>query len=120
MVNYKNIKIPKHKCKKCGIPLNRIYKTGLCRECYDVEPKNYKPIIKNYCSCGSEINKRSKMCPDCYIKKQKSDITLRKVKNRPSLNQLLEDVKNNGYLATGRKYCVSDNTIRKWIKKMSK
>jgi hypothetical protein len=114
---YKNVKIHKHKCKNCGKPLNKIYKTGLCRECYILEPKNYKPKIKNYCSCGSEIDNRSKMCKDCYIKKEQNDVSLRKVKDRPDLNQLLEDVKNNGYLATGRKYGVSDKTIRKWIKK---
>ncbi len=31
-------------------------------------------------------------------------------------NTLMEDVEKLGYSATGRKYGVSDNTIRKWIK----
>ena len=34
---------------------------------------------------------------------------------RPSIDQLLADVDEMGYLATGRKYGVSDNAIRKWI-----
>ena len=36
--------------------------------------------------------------------------------DRPSLDTLLFDVENLGYSATGRKYGVSDNAIRKWIK----
>ena len=35
---------------------------------------------------------------------------------RPTYDNLTEDVKNIGYCATGRKYGVSDNCIRKWIK----
>ena len=33
-----------------------------------------------------------------------------------ALDVLLEDVKNLGYKGTGRKYGVSDNAIRKWLK----
>jgi very-short-patch-repair endonuclease len=35
---------------------------------------------------------------------------------RPSLEQLFVDIKNLGFSGTGRKYGVSDNAIRKWIK----
>ena len=35
---------------------------------------------------------------------------------RPSYQSLLYDTKQLGYLATGRKYGVSDNAVRKWIK----
>jgi DNA invertase Pin-like site-specific DNA recombinase len=35
---------------------------------------------------------------------------------RPEYSILIEDIKNLGYLGTGRKYGVSDNSIRKWIK----
>jgi very-short-patch-repair endonuclease len=35
---------------------------------------------------------------------------------RPDYSILIEDIKNLGYLGTGRKYGVSDNSIRKWIK----
>lgn len=40
----------------------------------------------------------------------------RKVQNRPSIEQLKNEVKELGYCGTGRKYGVSDNTIRKWLK----
>jgi transposase-like protein len=35
---------------------------------------------------------------------------------RPSLEQLKKEVEELGYSATGRKYGVSDNSIRKWLK----
>lgn len=34
-----------------------------------------------------------------------------------TFNQLLKDIKETNYVSTGKKYGVSDNTIRKWIKK---
>jgi hypothetical protein len=40
---------------------------------------------------------------------------LRKVE-RPSYDQLLEDVRTMSFLAIGRKYGVTDNAVRKWIR----
>jgi 5-methylcytosine-specific restriction endonuclease McrA len=68
--------------------------------------------VENKCKCGKIIFRQSKICSKCWQLKQ------RKVE-RPSLEILLEEVKNNGYCATGRKYSVSDNTIRKWIKNLN-
>ena len=65
---------------------------------------------KKYCECGREIFKTSKMCSEC------NSIKSRKV-DRPSLEQLKEDILNLGYSGTGRKYGVSDNSVRKWIKR---
>lgn len=36
--------------------------------------------------------------------------------SRPSYEQLLEDLKTMSYCAVGRKYGVSDNAIRKWLR----
>lgn len=36
--------------------------------------------------------------------------------DRPKYSQLLEDIKSLGFTKTGKKYGVSDNTIRKWVK----
>ena len=49
------------------------------------------------------------MCPEC------NSIKSRKVE-RPSIEKVKEEVVEFGYKAIGRKYGVSDNTIRKWIK----
>jgi hypothetical protein len=42
-------------------------------------------------------------------------ILQRKVK-RPPYEQLINEVNELGNSGTGKKYCVSDNAIRKWIK----
>ena len=48
-----------------------------------------------------------------------SAISQRRVK-RPPLEQLQQEIKELGYSATGRKYNVSDNSIRKWVKNYEK
>ena len=69
--------------------------------------------IKYYCECGNEKNKQSKKCMDCH------NLSRRKSK-RPPYEQLVKEISENGYSSTGRKYGVSDNAIRKWIKNYEK
>lgn len=60
--------------------------------------------------CGkNKKNKKSNKCISCHNKKN------RKI-NRPPYEQLKKEISELGYSATGRKYGVSDNAIRKWIK----
>lgn len=66
------------------------------------------------CECGKTILKVSEICNECKGLKN------RKVKDRPSLEQLELDMKEFGYCGTGRKYSVSGNAIRKWIKNYNK
>lgn len=40
----------------------------------------------------------------------------RKIKDRPTIDILKNDIITLGYVGTGRKYGVSDNAIRKWVK----
>jgi len=61
------------------------------------------------CSCGKEIMIHSKKCVEC------NNINQRKLE-RPPYEQLIREVEELGYCGTGRKYGVSDNAIRKWIK----
>lgn len=68
---------------------------------------------KNYCECGKPIRNDSKTCEKCWQLKQ------RKVE-RPTLEQLLKDIEDTNYIKTGKKYGVSDNSIRKWIKNYRK
>ena len=64
---------------------------------------------KNKCNCGKEKWKTSKQCEECsYIKQRKVE--------RPTLEQILKDIEETNYVLTGKKYGVSDNSIRKWIK----
>ena len=63
------------------------------------------PIGKKYCS------------HQCYISsRQNQPHPERRRVKRPPYKHLLKEVEKFGYLATGRKYGVSDNAIRKWIK----
>ena len=69
-------------------------------------------MIKNknkYCICGAKIFKTSKKCKKC------ADINKQTIK-RPLYEQLLKEIKETNYSVVGRKYGVSDNSIRKWIK----
>lgn len=68
---------------------------------------------KKYCNgCGVEQKWKTKsgLCKACH------SIKLRKV-NRPSKKILLEEIEKNSYISVGKKYGVSDNTIRKWLTK---
>jgi transposase-like protein len=49
------------------------------------------------------------LCRDCCTKSQ------RRVE-RPPKEQLIKEIEESSYLAVGRKYGVSDNAIRKWLK----
>lgn len=49
-------------------------------------------------------------------KEKRSYINKRKVKDRPCKETLILEIKEMGYVKVGRKYNVSDNAIRKWVK----
>lgn len=72
--------------------------------------KNKKESKVNLCKCGTPIRRGSKMCVKCHNESQ------RKCKERPTLEELLEIIKNIGYTNTGKIYGVSDNTVRNWVK----
>jgi hypothetical protein len=68
----------------------------------------------NYCiDCGCEIGKGTIRCAKCHL------LSRRKVV-RPPLDILLVEIEKLGYSGVGRKYGVSDNSIRKWVKKYNK
>jgi hypothetical protein len=54
--------------------------------------------------CGIHSKGPRKPCPD------------RRKVERPSYEQLMADVESMSLLAVGRKYGVSDNAVRKWIR----
>lgn len=63
---------------------------------------------KNYCiDCGKEILSKSTRCESC------NKIFIRKIE-RPSREKLKKEIRKYSFLEIGRKYNVSDNTIRKW------
>lgn len=81
--------------------------------------KNNK-IINKCIDCGNKRGKKSLRCKRCYnnfmnMKIINNQHPLQRVK-RPPYNILQEDIKTLGFIGTGKKYGVSDNAIRKWIK----
>lgn len=71
--------------------------------------KNYIETKKYYClDCNEEITRDANRCVPCSKFKQRKA-------ERPSKEILLADISDLGYSGTGRKYGVSDNSIRKWI-----
>lgn len=78
-----------------------------------------KNNIKKKCTkCNIQIKHKGKFCRNCYGEELqgKPKFNTRKVKNRPDEKQLFKDINELGYCGTGRKYGVSDNAIRKWLK----
>jgi hypothetical protein len=93
---------------KCGQKLSYKNKSGRCIRCINTR-------LYNYClDCECEISLKSQRCFVCantlnaYKQKRKVE--------RPSYEQLLKDLKDTNYCAVGRKYGVTDNAIRKWVK----
>jgi len=65
---------------------------------------------KYYCTCGKEKVRQSKLCNDCASK-------FRRKVERPSKEQLAQDISNYTWVAAGKKYGVSHSTARKWARK---
>ena len=95
-------------CPNCNATLDTHCGRNNRKEIIKIEIN--REIKKKYCKCGSIIGKNSNTCRKCFHD------TSKKIKNRPSLDVLLSDVNKIGYVNTGKKYNVSDNCIRKWIK----
>jgi len=99
-------------CPNCNATLPTHCRGSKYRKEIKIEQKEIeiKHKEKIYCKCGNIKNKSSRECSKC------SNISQRKVKERPDKEILLKEIKELGYTGTGRKYGVSDNAIRKWIK----
>lgn len=87
------------------------YINGLIKSKPEIKLK--KSSRKNFCKCGNEKHKRATSCIKCASLKR------RKVE-RPPYEQLMKEIVETNYSAVGRKYGVSDNTIRKWKKNYEK
>jgi hypothetical protein len=83
-----------------------------------IKPKAVDGNQKILCpKCKSSLkNKKSKVCKKCHIERLQQIPRQRKVKNRPDKDVLIKEVKEFGYCEVGRRYGVSDNAVRKWLK----
>jgi very-short-patch-repair endonuclease/transposase len=73
---------------------------------------NYVPREKKkyFCSCGNTITNKAKKCESC------ARLDMRKVKNRPSKNELKKLIWEKPITELGKIFGVSDNAVRKWCK----
>lgn len=72
-------------------------------------------MYKHKCkSCGKHFEREREESYYCSV--ECSSYGDRKVKKRPSKDYLYELIKENNFRIVGRKYGVTDNTIRKWCK----
>lgn len=94
----------------------------VCPNCNATLPTHcgkHKKKINKCLDCGDVITSQSKKCQKCSAT-DRVYLSRRKVKTRPPYEQLQQEIKDLGYSATGRKYGVSDNAIRKWVKSYEK
>lgn len=107
--------VRKHKpvCPKCGG--KKQVKSQTCGPC---SYKKTSAITEgsSTCRCGNHKSKNASKCKACENRFRVLSGCTRKVKDRPSLQTLEEELSVSNYLAVGRKYGVSDNTVRKWLK----
>ena len=77
---------------------------------YNFSTKSINKKVYRCDKCGKFISKGNRLCMDCYQKL--------KAKNIPPKEVIIEELKNfTTFVALGKKYNVSDNTVRKWCKK---
>ena len=112
----------------------KCYKKGCGISEWNGEPISLQLEHKNGINNDNRMENLELLCPNCHsqtktyagkkLKKEKVKKLMdpkdykskhRKVE-RPPYEQLKEEVGENGYSATGRKYGVSDVSIRKWLK----
>ena len=76
--------------------------------------KQHKPAVEDkICPCGKKFTPQHNRIKFCS--QECSHLDQRKVA-RPDRETILKDTASLGFLGAGRKYGVSDNAIRKWLK----
>lgn len=95
----------------------------LCPNCNATLDTHCGKQAKNKClGCSNLKSKKRKYCSkDCYLsnKNQSLKPEKRKVK-RPKLKILQKELSETNYVAVSKKYGVSDNAVRKWLKMYEK
>lgn len=69
------------------------------------------PKQKVCANCGKPIDKGATLCWDCHVLSRQNP-------NMPSRDELKDLVRTTPFTKIGEMFDVSDNTIRKWCKKM--
>jgi hypothetical protein len=107
----KKIRTPTRYCS-CGKTIGNDNKSGKCLPCFYAHNLALKD--NKCCDCKVQIDARSKRCKKCSDKKK--GFNQRKCL-RPSLEELTKDLSEGTYVSVGKKYNVTNVTIKKWITK---
>lgn len=83
------------------------------------KPKRLKILNCNMCNLKLGEDNKTGYCEQCYPKMVVQTGITRKV-TRPPCEQLMEELRVSNFTQVGKKYGVSDNAIRKWIKTYEK
>ena len=78
----------------------------------EITQKNYDLKHHKICyckSCGKEIYKGSEYCVACAGLKAR-------IVERPTREELKRMIRIDSFVGIGKRYCVSDNAVRKWCK----
>ena len=114
--------VKSHKCEICELTEWKGEKIPI--ELHHIDGNRFNNLFENLqivCpNCHSQTDnysgKKNKKVSEVKIKKKSIDRThLRKVE-RPEIDVLLKEINDIGYSGVGRKYGVSDNAVRKWVK----
>lgn len=128
-----NIKI--NRCLDCDKQIKPESKR--CSDCSREDLKK-NPIVydlPNSClDCGSFIGRGRERCYQCFRVKKSTEAAEKLEKFKPAVKKierpdrrkcerpekeiLLKEIAEMGFVKTGKKYGVSDNSIRKWLKSM--
>jgi hypothetical protein len=87
----------------CGRSLPRTRECERCSEIFIPRTKDHR-----YCSLRCGAGGRRPMTGVPALERRKVE--------RPPYEQLMREIEETSYLAVGRKYGVSDNAIRKWVR----
>lgn len=92
----------------CGRTLRRPLQPAECERC----GKEFEPRYRRQRFCSRDCGQRS---PRKRAGRGRPRPETRKVE-RPHYEQLLREIEETSWLAVGRKYGVSDNAVRKWVR----
>ncbi len=115
------VREPKN-CKECGILLKSGY-TGYCQRCWSAASGSTKPCP----TCGELIRGANKYCSEPCMKEGWRVNQQRRVgprnssAHRPTKRPPWEELERDfavlfSYVQVGKKYGVTDNAVRKWVK----
>lgn len=77
---------------------------------------NCNATLPTHCGKNFKIKTHKEDMRKVFTKNKEDYYKGRRKTERPDYNILMTEIENLGYVQTGKKYNVSDNTIRKWVK----